>query len=265
MKERKKRFKKNHSLQGRRIWITGASSGIGEALAIECAQQGATLVLSGRSAERLDNVKQACGEAKVMVCAFDVTSRDETQQVADRIEKELGGLDTVVLNAGTCEYVDLPPFDADLVMRVMNINFNGFVYGVEAALPLLRKGNKPHLVGMSSTVAYLGLPRAEAYGASKAAIRYFLQALSVDLIPQGIDVTILCPGFVKTPLTDLNDFPMPMRLSVERAARIIRRGIERRKSEVSFPFMFALSLRFMAILPNFIKRRILLPLSRSTQ
>jgi len=154
-------------------------------------------------------------------------------------------------------------FDAGLLKRVMDINFMGFVYGVEAALPLLREGNAPHLVGMSSTVAYTGLPRAEAYGASKAAIRYFLQALRVDLLPQKIDVSIICPGFVKTPLTDLNDFPMPMQISAETAARSIRKGMERRSHEIRFPVLFALILRVVAVLPSRLRTRLLRPLSRS--
>lgn len=251
-------------MKNRRIWITGASSGIGRALAIELSRCGARLVISGRDAERLKAVAAECVGGDVMVLPLDVASRDASQQAAALIRERFGALDSVVLNAGICEYVDLPDFDAGLVKRVMDVNFTGLVYGVEAALPLLRDGVTPHLVGMSSTVAYTGLPRAEAYGASKAAIRYFLQALRVDLLPQKIDVSIICPGFVKTPLTDLNDFPMPMRISVEQAAVAIRRGMERRVHEIRFPALFSLVMMGLALLPSRLRTRLLRPLSRSS-
>lgn len=252
------------TMQGRRIWITGASSGIGSALAIELARAGARLVISGRDQGRLQAVADACKPGEVMLAPLDVASRAENLAVGEQIRAGFGALDTVVLNAGICEYMDLPVFDAEMIKRVMDINFMGFVYGVEAALPLLREGNAPHLVGMSSTVAYTGLPRAEAYGASKAAIRYFLQALRVDLLPQGIDVSIICPGFVKTPLTDLNDFPMPMRITQEQAALAIRRGMERRSHEIRFPVLFSAMLRWLSLLPSPLRTRLLRPLSRST-
>jgi NAD(P)-dependent dehydrogenase (short-subunit alcohol dehydrogenase family) len=250
-------------MKGRRIWITGASSGIGRALAIELSQAGARLVISGRNQERLQAVADVCHGGEVQVLALDVASREENMAAARKIRMLYGALDSVVLNAGICEYVDLPVLDTASIKRVMDVNFMGFVYGVEAALPLLREGNTPHLVGMSSTVAYTGLPRAEAYGASKAAIRYFLQSLRVDLLPQGIDVSIICPGFVKTPLTDLNDFPMPMRIGAEEAARKIRKGMERRAHEIRFPMLFALMLRAVAVLPSRLRTRLLRPLSRS--
>lgn len=251
------------SMQGRRIWITGASSGIGSALAVELARAGARLVISARNQERLQAVAEACKPAEVMVVTLDVASREANLAVGEQIRAHYGALDAVVLNAGICEYLDLPVFDAEMIRRVMDVNFMGFVYGVEAALPLLREGNSPHLVGMSSTVAYTGLPRAEAYGASKAAIRYFLQALRVDLLPQKIDVSIICPGFVKTPLTDQNDFPMPMRIGVEEAARAIRKGMERRAHEIRFPTLFALMLGSLTLLPSRWRTRLLRPLSRS--
>jgi len=251
-------------MQGRRIWITGASSGIGSALAIELARAGARLVISGRDQDRLQAVADACKPGEVMLVPLDVASREENLAACEQIRARYGALDTVVFNAGICDYMDLPVFDAEMIKRVMDVNFMGFVYGVEAALPLLRGGLTPHLVGMSSTVAYTGLPRAEAYGASKAAIRYFLQALRVDLVPQKIDVSIICPGFVKTPLTDLNDFPMPMRITPEKAAVAIRRGMERRSHEIRFPLLFSALLGLLAQMPSPLRSILLRPLSRST-
>jgi NAD(P)-dependent dehydrogenase (short-subunit alcohol dehydrogenase family) len=247
-------------LQNRRIWVTGASSGIGRALAIELSKAGARLIVSGQNRERLEEVAAACG-GDVMVLPFDASDRAATQAAAGCIDTRFGALDTVVLNAGICEYIDLPDFDAASIKRVMDVNFMGVVYGVEASLPLLRKGVTPHLAGMSSTVAYTGLPRAEAYGSSKAAIRHLLQALRVDLFAEKIDISIICPGFVQTPLTDQNDFPMPMRITAGESARCIRRGLERRFHEIRYPFFFALMLRTLAMLPSRLRTRLLVSMS----
>jgi NAD(P)-dependent dehydrogenase (short-subunit alcohol dehydrogenase family) len=243
-------------LSDRRIWITGASSGIGQALAVALARCGNTVVASGRSGERLAATQAACAE-RIRCLPFDITSRQANAEAARWIRETLGGLDVVVLNAGTCEYVDAKAFDAELVRRVTEINYFGFVYGVEAALPLLRAGREPYLVGMSSSVAYTGLPRAEAYGTTKAAIRHFLQALRVDLTAEGIDVSIICPGFVETPLTDRNDFPMPMRMTSGQAADCIVRGMRRRQHEIAFPWLFVAGLKLVARLPSRLRNRVL--------
>ena len=247
-------------MRNRRIWVTGASSGIGRDLALELSRCGARLILSGRSRERLQAVADLC-QGNVFVLPFDAAERSGNLEAASAIGDRFGAVDTVVLNAGICEYIDLPSFDSDAIRRVMEVNFMGVVYGIEASLPLLRKGVSPHLVGMSSTVAYTGLPRAEAYGSSKAAIRHLLQSLRVDLRAESIDVSIICPGFVKTPLTDLNDFPMPMRISAERSAVCIRRGLERRSHEIRYPFLFATMLRLLGLMPSRLRTILLQPMS----
>lgn len=128
-----------------------------------------------------------------------------------RIAQNWGALDTVILNAGTCEYIDAQQFDAALFERVVRINLLANSYCLEIALPLLRAGSRPHLVGVVSSVTYWALPRAEVYGASKVGLRYLLESLRIDLAQDGIDVTLVSPGFVDTPLTEKNDFPMPLR------------------------------------------------------
>lgn len=249
-----------HEMANRRVWITGASSGIGESLALELSRAGARLAISGRNEERLAEVAKQC-DGDVLILPFDVTEQEAHVKAVERIEAELGGLDTVVLNAGMCEYVDLPEFDSGIFKRTMDINFMGVVYGVEASLPLLRKSPSPHLVGMSSSVSYIGLPRAEAYGASKAAIRHLFQALQTDLAAEQIDVSIICPGFVKTPLTDRNTFEMPMRITAEQSAQIIRKGLEKRKPEIRYPWLFTLILRWVAAWPAGLRIRALRSMS----
>jgi short-subunit dehydrogenase len=162
----------------------------------------------------------------------------------------LENLDLAILNAGTCEYIDLPDFDSALVSRVMRANVESLAISIEGVLPLLRLGNNPHLVGVGSSASYVPLPRAEAYGASKAAAAYMLETLRIDLARENITVSLVSPGFVKTPLTDRNDFPMPMRVSIEQACEAIRRGIAKRHLEIHFPKRFTLSLKALSLLPR---------------
>lgn len=238
-----------YPLDKARIWVTGASSGIGRALALELGRCGARLAISARNRAALEGLAAEIGSREVLVLPMDVAERSANRAAAETLEREFGGLDCAVFNAGTCEYVDIKTFDAALFERVMRTNYLSLVYGIEAVLPLLRHSPRPYLLGMSSTVAYGGLPRAEAYGASKAAIRNTLQALRIDLRPEGIPVSVVCPGFVRTPLTDRNDFPMPLRIEAGEAARRIRRGMEAQRAEIHFPMAFSLFYKFIASLP----------------
>ncbi|MBM4120726.1 MAG: SDR family NAD(P)-dependent oxidoreductase [Nitrospira sp.] len=234
----------------RRIWITGASSGIGRAVALELDRRGAIIIASARSQDGLKQLARDAGSGRVHSLSLDVTDRQATLAAAQTIQQEVGGLDIAFFNAGTCEYVDVARFDSAMFERVLQTNFLGMVYGIEAALPLLRRSAHPHLVGMSSTVAYGGLPRAEAYGASKAAIKHMLESLRIDLVQDHIPVSIICPGFVETPLTDRNDFPMPFAISADLAARYIADGIAAQTHEIHFPKRFSLAFKLLALLPS---------------
>ncbi|MEB0078258.1 SDR family NAD(P)-dependent oxidoreductase [Pseudomonas sp. CCI3.2] len=236
---------------GRRIWLTGASSGIGLALAEELLKAGHRLALTARSLGPLETLDQLYPQ-QVLLAPGDLTDSEQIKQIGERIAQVWGALDTAILNAGTCEYVDTDTFDAAMIERVVRTNLIASSYCVQAALPLLRRGKKPHLVAVASSVTYLPLTRAEAYGASKAGLRYLFEALRIDLAHEGIDVTIVSPGFVDTPLTANNDFPMPMRWPVDKAARHIAERLQRpnRPLEIAFPAAFILSLRLMAMLPK---------------
>lgn len=238
------------SVKGRRVWVTGASAGIGRAVTLELVRRGATVVASARNEQALTELARECGNDRVVVLPFDVTDRSANQRAADEIRRCLGGLDMAFFNAGTCEYVDVTKFDSALFERTMQTNFLSMVYGLEAILPLLRQSPAPQLVGMSSTMAYGGLPRSEAYGASKAAIKNLFESLQIDLLHEGISVSVVCPGFVRTPLTDRNDFPMPFRIEADEAARRIVDGIEAKKPEIHFPKRFSLLFKFLTLLPS---------------
>ena len=233
----------------KRIWLTGASSGIGAALAEELLKAGHLLALSARSSGPLQDFASRYGD-QVLVAPGDLTDAEQVRAIGQRIAQHWGALDCVILNAGTCEYVDVRQFEAAMIERVVRANLFSASYCIEAALPLLRQGNRPHLVGVGSSVTFMPLPRAEAYGASKAAMRYLMQTLRIDLASEGIDVTLVSPGFVDTPLTQKNDFPMPMRWPVERAARHIAERLDKRPHEIAFPTVFIAILKLLGSLPS---------------
>jgi NAD(P)-dependent dehydrogenase (short-subunit alcohol dehydrogenase family) len=234
----------------RRIWLTGASSGIGLALAEELLKAGHQVALTARTLEPLEALDQRFAH-QVLLVPGDVSDPEQVTAIGERIAQVWGAVDTVILNAGTCEYIDASRFDASMVERVVKTNLIATAYCIQEALALLRRGERPHLVGVASSVALLPLTRSEAYGASKAGLRYLLQSLRIDLAREGIDVTVVSPGFVDTPLTAKNDFPMPMRWSAPKAARYIAERLERsrRPLEIAFPFVFILVLKAIAALP----------------
>ena len=248
----------------RRIWLTGASSGIGAALAELLLQGGHRLALSARTATPLHALAERY-PGQVLVAAGDLSDATQVRAIGERIARVWGALDSVILNAGTCEYVDVQSFEAAMIERVVRANLFSASYCIEAALPLLRLGREPHLVGIGSSVTYLPLPRAAAYGASKAGMRYLLEALRLDLAAEGIAVTLASPGFVDTPLTQKNDFPMPMRWPVDKAARHIAERLEQRPYEIAFPGPFITILRLLAHLPKRLQVAIGTRMARTTE
>tara|TARA_R110001592_G_scaffold298362_1_gene569109 strand:+ start:109076 stop:109849 length:774 start_codon:yes stop_codon:yes gene_type:complete len=233
----------------KRIWLTGASSGIGKAMAEKLAGQGHLLVLSARRAEPLQEISERF-PGQITVLPVDMTDAAAVSAVGQAISQQWGALDWAIFNAGTCEYVDVAQFEAAMFQRVMETNVLGTANCIEAALPLLRKGEQPRLVGVGSSVTFCPLPRSEAYGASKAALRYLFQSLELDLAAWGIGVSLVSPGFVDTPLTAGNDFSMPMQVGSDKAADIIIRGIEKGKREISFPGPFIAVLKLIGSLPG---------------
>ena len=222
------------------VLITGASSGIGKQLALDYAADGWKVIACGRSAEKLEALNAASDNISIL--SFDITDLEETRKSLAWVQASL-----IILCAGTCEYLDNGVVEADKVLRVMTTNLMGPVNCLDALLPNMLSGSRIALVG--STAALFPLPRAEAYGASKAALAYFARSLALDLTPRGINISLVQPGFVKTPLTDNNDFPMPMMITVEKSSQFIRKGLARGASEIAFPPLFAWMLRVLSVLP----------------
>ncbi len=239
----------------KRVLITGASSGIGKQLSQDYLRQGWSVVACGRDEDRLRKIS----DSDLLDCRiFDTNEREQTRQAL----ADLNDLDLVILNAGSCEYIDdAKQFDAELFDRVFSTNVLGTVNCLAALLPNLQQGSQLAIV--SSSVTFLPLTRAEAYGASKAALDYLTRTLAVDLDQQDISISLIRPGFVDTPLTQLNDFPMPGRITVEEASRIIRTGLEKKKKEINFPFVFITVMRLLSWLPHSLWHRIAVSMARS--
>lgn len=249
----------------RRIWLVGASTGIGEVLLHELDAPGVHILASARTEATLN---QVCAHSvgTVEALPLDVCEPAAIDTAVRYIGKSQKGLDLLIINAGTCEYIDTATMDLDAIDRVMQTNFYGAVRVIKAALPLLRAacGGKvrPKLLVVSSSVTFQALPRAHAYGASKAALRYFTECLHIDLQKEGIDVQIVSPGFVRTPLTEQNDFPMPFLISAEEAAKIICKHLHSNAFDIVFPKPFIYLLKTFASLPQRLKFRLLKNLSR---
>lgn len=239
------------------IWLTGATSGIGYALAKKLLHDGGLLIASGRNEAVLAGLKQQSPKQVLLTLAFDITDKAATLAAAKQIETLGKGLDIAIFNAGASSHASMKTFDSQPYIDMININYFSILYGVEAALPLLRQSATPHLVGMSSIASYTGLPKGAPYCAAKAAARCLMQGLAAELTHENIPVSVICPGFIKTPLTDKNRFPMPFIMPPEKAAGIIAKGLAKHKTEIHFPWQMSLLLKLISSLPaGWVKRLI---------
>ena len=232
-------------ITGARIWVTGASSGIGAALARELADRGARVAVSARSVEALTEV--AAG--RMVVVPLDVTDRAATVAAGEAVREVLGGLDVAVLNAGTWSRFHVEPWDSQLFADHLQVNVMGAVHTLEAVLPQMLAEGRGRVVGTASVAGYRGLPGSEAYGAGKAALLNLLEALRGSVGPRGVVVQTVSPGFVRTPMTDRNRFPMPFLIEPEAAARTIADGIARDKAEIVFPLPMAVAMKLARVVP----------------
>jgi NAD(P)-dependent dehydrogenase (short-subunit alcohol dehydrogenase family) len=233
------------SYQGTRIWITGGSSGIGAALARELTGRGARAAISARREETL---REVAGD-RMLAVPVDVSDREAMREAAERVRAELGAIDIAIMNAGTWGPMDVMAWDSGAFRAHVDINLMGLVHGVEAVLPEMRRTGSGTIVGVSSVAGYRGFPSSQAYGPTKAAEINLLESLRIDLKPLGIDVLTVCPGFVRTELTNRNSFPMPWMLEADDAARRIADGVAKRKAEVVFPLPMMLAMKAARLIP----------------
>lgn len=243
------------------VWLTGATSGIGRALLKKLIERDFFVIATARSEHAVNELVNEYGQDRCFGLVWDISKREEIERITTEITLQFGFIDIAILNAGTCEYVDVKNFSAEMFERVIDTNVNGFGNSLAVALPLLRKAksygtSRPYLLGVSSLSTYAALPRAEAYGASKAAITYVLESLRVELFAEGIDVSVINPGFVKTPLTDRNDFSMPFLITPEHCAEYILAGMAKRSYEIAFPGSLRWSLKVLSWLPAWLYVRV---------
>ncbi|WP_241242244.1 SDR family NAD(P)-dependent oxidoreductase [Thalassotalea sp. G2M2-11] len=233
----------NQLSQPKKVMITGATSGIGLALTHYYAQAGYQLIACGRNKEQLAQLAEQYAHCQTL--AFDVTDEvalaDAAEQVSD--------IDILILNAGDCRYLDdAKYFDSQLFKQVVTVNLLSLSTLLEYFLPKVNRQGQ--LVFISSSATLLPFPRAEAYGSSKAGVDYLANTLRLSLKPHDISVTLVHPGFVKTPLTDKNDFNMPFMISSDHAAQRIAKGVALKKPYLHFPKRLTLLLKIIALLPQ---------------
>jgi NAD(P)-dependent dehydrogenase (short-subunit alcohol dehydrogenase family) len=230
------------------VWITGASSGIGQEVALQLARAGCVVAISARSVDKLAAV--AALSPNVRPYPLDVTDRAAVAATVQRIEAELGAIDLAILNAGVWQPMGADDFDAEKCAQSMQVNYVGLANGVEAVLKPMISRRRGHLALVSSVAGYRGLPKGAAYSPSKAAVIALAESLQPDLVRHNVTVSIINPGFVDTPMTRVNKFPMPGLLTVEDASQRIVKGLLAKRYEIAFPFALKASLKLARMMPN---------------
>ena len=236
--------------QGRRVWLVGASSGMGRAVASLLHARGAIVTVSARSAAALDDfVAHHPGSTAL---ALDVTDPAQVRVAAAQVLAD-GVPDLVCYCAGTYRALRATEFDLPAMLQHMEVNYTGALYLLDALLPALRAsaraGGGGHVSLVSSVAGFHGLPQGLAYGPTKAALTHLAETLYLDLHPLGLGVSVVHPGFVDTPLTASNEFPMPALMAPEAAAQAMLRGWERGAFEIHFPRRFTLLMKGLRLLP----------------
>ena len=230
-----------------RVWVIGASTGIGAATAKLLLDAGARVALSARSADKLHEV--AAGNAKALVEPLDFTHAAQVTAAWNRIRAQWDGVDLVLVVAGTHKEMRAWELNENDSRALLEINLHAVINTTGAVVPGLLAQGRGAIGIVASVAGYRGLPKALIYGASKAAVINFTETLYLDLHPKGLGVYLIMPGFVKTPLTDGNDFAMPHLISAEEAAREIVAGLRAGDFEIHFPRAFTRQLKFLRLLP----------------
>jgi short-subunit dehydrogenase len=236
------------NIRGSVVWITGGSSGIGAARAGELARRGARVAITARRKEQL---AQVAAEAAGDVRAYpgDVRNREGMLRTGAAVESEVGPIDLAVLNAGMWEQLDVARWDSTPIREHVDTNLLGMVNCLDAVLPGMIARSSGAIVGVASVAGYRGYTRAEAYSTTKAAAINLLESLRIDLDSLGVNVQVVNPGFVRTELTERNDFPMPFMIEADDAARRIADAIEKEKAEAVFPLPYRLGMKLVRFAP----------------
>lgn len=225
-------------------WITGASTGIGREIALQLAARGVRVAVSARSAEKL----AALGPG-LMAVPLDVTDAAACQAAVEKIEAQLGPIDLAVLGAGTYAPVSIDSLEPGQFSHMMDTNYMGVVNCLAALAPRMMARGQGHLSWISSVAGYVGLPKAAAYGPTKAALINLGECLYPEMKLKGVKVSVINPGFVETPLTAQNDFEMPFLMKADEAARRSIDGLASGRFEIAYPRRFVAILKTLRALP----------------
>lgn len=236
------------------IWITGASTGIGRELARQYAEAGNIVFATARSQDNLNSLveQSAAYEGSITALPGDVCDAGGLSDLFETIISTVGAPDLVVLNAGTHKPTSGTDFVLEDHLRLMDINFNGVLNGLNACLPSMLERRTGQIAVVASVAGYRGLPRAGAYGASKAGLINLCESMKPELEEAGIDLRVVCPGFIKTPLTDLNDFPMPFLMPVDKAVKAMIKGLKGKKFQIVFPWQMGIVMQILRRMPNWL-------------
>jgi NADP-dependent 3-hydroxy acid dehydrogenase YdfG len=237
------------SFINQRIWIIGASSGIGEACTKAFIKAGAKVAISSRRAERLNAIAQSAEPGQALVLPLDVTQQEQIISAYQDILGAWGGLDLMLFVSGVYTPLRADNFEFEIAQKTIDANLLGPMRAVSVVLPKMLKEYAGHIAIVGSVAGYSGLPKALAYGPSKAGIINFCETLYYDLLPQGVSVHMISPGFVATEATAQNDFEMPALITADEAAKEILAGLQAGEFDIHFPKRFSGFLKFLRILP----------------
>ncbi len=242
----------NAAYAGQTAIITGASSGIGRALAVALARQGCRVGLTARRLQALEETAEAVRTVGGLaeVATADIGDRDQVREAFQSLEKALGPVDLLVANAGVGVPTTLEPINVEAIEETFRVNVLGVIYAIDAALPGMLKRGRGQVAAISSLAAYRGLPGESAYCASKAAVNAYMEGLRVQVRGRGVALTTVCPGFVKTPMTAPNTFAMPFVLEADAAAEKIVRALLRRPKVYNFPWPTAVLMKLSRWAPD---------------
>jgi NADP-dependent 3-hydroxy acid dehydrogenase YdfG len=237
------------SFVDQRIWVIGASSGIGEACTNAFIKAGAKVALSSRRTARLDALAQSAKSGQTLVLPSDVTQQEQLHSAYRSILEAWGGLDLMLFVSGVYTPLRADNFEFEIAQKTIDANLLGPMRAVSIVMPDMLKAHAGHIAIVGSVAGYSGLPKALAYGPSKAGIINFCETLYYDLLPQGVSVHMISPGFVATEATAQNDFEMPALITADEAAQEILAGLQAGEFDIHFPKRFSGFLKFLRILP----------------
>lgn len=237
------------TLTGKTYWLVGASEGLGRALAQQMAGAGARLILSARSVDRLESLAADLPGSRVV--ALDVTDPDSVAAALDAV----GSVDGVIYNAGTYDPMATMEWDSDAALLMCDVNFIGAMRVLGGIVPQFVAAGQGDITLVGSLAGYRGLPKSIGYGASKAALVSLAETMRYDLRGSGVTVRLVNPGFIKTRLTEKNDFKMPMLMTPEQAADRVFKALQKRRFRTDFPAPFSWAIRLFEYLPDWVVYR----------